>query len=783
MPRRIVYILPLLLGISLFGALVIGIYAEQERHAQKVRLEVFYKLSTLQGSFESGLNTRLQLAEAICSLVMLEPNLDQQVFSSFVRGLLINVSGVRSLELAKDNVTSHQFPMNRGSSPLGMTLLEDSPSDIQELVRRAMRTRQRQIMPPTATGQGEDVIVAATPVLLPGGEAAAPRIYWGVILMRIDANALYREAGMGRLSASLDVALRDPAGSQDGNGILFGRSDVFMMRPVVMSVPVPGGYWQMAAVPNPGWSDSPRLETIAMVGGGAILAVSGLLWATLYFLLNGLSEREKYRDLIQRAKSIILRLDVTGTISFCNEYGERFFGYAPGELVGKPLAGTLTPEKNLDGESMKRFIYRVLQNPAADLFNEAIHTRKTGEMVWVSWANESVLDRNGILVELLCVGTDITDRKLMEEALKQSERQYRMLADNVTDVIMGLDAEGRYTYVSPSDQALRGFGRRDVLSLPMEDFLTPMSGRIFAEGMMTLVGKAEGHKRAPSPSPSLTLDLEFLCADDTTVWLETRFGMLLNDTGELIGFQGVGRDITDRKRMEALRDDVERMARHDLKTPLGAVVGLPGEIRRVGDLSPVQETMLSTIENAGETMLQLINRSLDLFKMESGAYVLQKTSVDVLSVLECIQNETRTIVRAKGISIGKEVLDNPGADVFYLTAEEPLFRSMLSNLLLNALQASPPGGSVTVRLWQAEMVFIAIRNKGEVPDDIREVFFDKYSSAGSEGGSGLGTYSARLVARTHGGEITLDTSVPGETTITVSLPVSAAAVEGEPEAD
>ena len=96
---------------------------------------------------------------------------------------------------------------------------------------------------------------------------------------------------------------------------------------------------------------------------------------------------------------------------------------------------------------------------------------------------------------------------------------------------------------------------------------------------------------------------------------------------------------------------------------------------------------------------------------------------------------------------------------------------MLSNLMMNAFQASPVGGVVTISLSQKENVSITIRNMGEVPMDVREMFFDKYVSSSGAGGSGLGTYSARLIARTHGGDVAVDTSVSGETSVVVNLPL------------
>ncbi len=763
MQRRFAYLIPLFIGLALAGTIAAGLYTEQDRSLQKARLQVFYKLSTIQSGFENALNNRLHLATALKTYVMLNPDIDQETFTSLARGLLSDVTGVRFVELAKDNVITHVFPIQDADRVLGRELAVDFPADIAELTTRAMKTRQRQISAPRSVIEGGKAIVAATPIYLQNPNT---NTYWGLVVMLIDAKVLYREAGLADGSPELDIALRKPKKNNSLSRILYGKSTVFSQAPVIMNVPIPDGYWQLAAVPAGGWQPSPARPYIIFGGSVATLLVTALLTAAMFLLLGRLREREKYRYLVQNAKSIILRIDMAGNITFCNEHAEVFYGYEPGELIGKPLIGTLIPKKNLEGESMKRYIHRLLKNPAAHPFNETMNVCKNGEIVWVAWANESVLTNDGNMVELLSVGTDITDRKLMEEALRQRERQYRVLAENVTDVIWGLDADLRFTFVSPSDETLRGFKRYDVLGRPIQDFLTPASAKHLTDGVQNLQIQASEQ----STPPSMTLDLEFTCEDGSTVWLEHRLGLLENEEGEIIGWQGVGRDITDRKLAEALRDDVERMARHDLKTPLGAVVGLPGEIRRLGNINQAQEAMLDTIEDAGEAMLHLINRSLDLYKMERGTYILHKKSVDTLKLLDSIKAELRTILREKGVSIGIEAkIDNMGTS-FWTTVEEGLFKSLLSNLLLNALQASPEGGFVSVTLERDSDIVITIRNQGEVPPEIRDIFFEKYASNDDSTGSGLGTYSARLIARTHGGDIAVDTDVAGETSVIVTLP-------------
>ncbi|MBI9079615.1 MAG: PAS domain S-box protein [Pseudodesulfovibrio sp.] len=766
MLKRATHIIPLLIGIILAAVISAGYLTEQERHTQKTRLQVFYELSTIQSGFEKALNSRLSLANALKSFICLNPDIDQKHFSALAKGLTTDVNGIRFLELARGNTITHVYPEKGADHILGRKLLKDFPDDIKELTLKSMKTRQGQIAAPRAIPEGGKAIIAATPVYTYNENLNGSEDYWGLIGVLIDANALYREAGLTDASPGLELALRKPETNNNPSTMLLGKESLFDMNPVILNIPISDGYWQMAAIPTEGWPPSPNRPYIIGGGMAGIFMIMASLWAALFMIQGRLKEREKYQRLVQTAKSIILRINMAGDITFCNEHAADFYGFEPNELIGQPVIGTIIPKKNLHGEPMKRFINRLLKNPPAHPFNENINVRKNGEIVWVAWTNEPILDSKGQMVELLSVGTDITDRKLMEEALRQREKQYRLLAENVTDIIWGLDTDSRLTFISPSDETLRGFKRSDVLGRPINDFLTPVSQHRLTEALDILKSQAD----IQAKPPSTILDLEFTCSDGSTVWLENRLGIIFNDEDERIGVQSVARDITDRKLAEALRDDVERMARHDLRTPLGAVVGLPEEIRRLGTLTTTQESMLFTIEDAGNTMLQLINRSLDLFKMERGTYSLKKKPVDVLQVLERIKIETLPVIREKGISVGIDVPGNLTDEHFWATVEIDLFKSMLSNLILNAMQASPESGSVSVTLQRGDDITIIIRNQGEIQKSIRDTFFDKYSSSNGSSGSGLGTYSARLIARTHGGDITADTSTPGETSIIVTLP-------------
>ncbi|MBF0294876.1 MAG: hybrid sensor histidine kinase/response regulator [Magnetococcales bacterium] len=224
-----------------------------------------------------------------------------------------------------------------------------------------------------------------------------------------------------------------------------------------------------------------------------------------------------------------------------------------------------------------------------------------------------------------------------------------------------------------------------------------------------------------------------------------------------------------------LRDDVDQILRHDLKAPLNAIIGLPGVLIENWHLAGERAESIKVIEEAGFRMLEMINRSLDLYKMERGSYPFHPEPVDLLLTLKRILPEIQRLILRKKLTLAVTLQDRPAADGenFMVTGEALLCHSLLANLLKNAVEAAPQQGALTVRLEEGEqLATIRITNPGEVPMEIRATFFDKYVTSGKRQGTGLGTYSARLIATTMGGSIELDTSQSGETTLLVRLPRS-----------
>ena len=224
-----------------------------------------------------------------------------------------------------------------------------------------------------------------------------------------------------------------------------------------------------------------------------------------------------------------------------------------------------------------------------------------------------------------------------------------------------------------------------------------------------------------------------------------------------------------------LREDVERITRHDLKGPLSGIIGFSDLLLEEGRLGEDEEEMVRRINAAGYQILGMINRSLDLYKMESGSYHLQPVTVDLVPVLRRVIGDQRPLVAAKNLRTELSADGQPLAEdaAFAIHGEELLCYSLLANLVGNAMEASPPGEAIRCTLeHRGPDALLHIHNRGAVPAEIRGRFFEKYITAGKDQGTGLGTYSARLMARVQDGDVDMATGETEGTTVTVRLPAA-----------
>ena len=204
-----------------------------------------------------------------------------------------------------------------------------------------------------------------------------------------------------------------------------------------------------------------------------------------------------------------------------------------------------------------------------------------------------------------------------------------------------------------------------------------------------------------------------------------------------------------------LREEMEHITRHDLKNPLMVIMNIPGLLIRQANITDEQKKWLAMIDDAARKMLEMINRSIDLCKMENMTYELHAVPTDALRVTRQIAAAHAGTSQKSGVNLVLRMRGKPASaeDAFMVSAEELLLYSMLSNLVRNALEAAPPGSTVSVSFTDEDAGVISVHNEGAIPEKIRDRFFEKFATSGKPGGTGLGAYSAKLIAKTLGGTI------------------------------
>jgi two-component system sensor histidine kinase/response regulator len=217
---------------------------------------------------------------------------------------------------------------------------------------------------------------------------------------------------------------------------------------------------------------------------------------------------------------------------------------------------------------------------------------------------------------------------------------------------------------------------------------------------------------------------------------------------------------------------VDRIIQRDLKTPLTVIMWVPDMLKSDSNLTESQVQKLDLLNQASLSMIKIMNSSINLIKMERGEYQVQASPVNILTPLYQIKNEMKELLRTKNLNM--EILVNglkpDESDNFTIQGEEILFYTILINLLKNAIEASPDDNKVTVSLKDEKNISLEIHNQGVVPKDISNSFFDKYVTAGKSSGTGLGTYSARLITEAMNGSINMQTSPENGTLITPLFP-------------
>ena len=369
--------------------------------------------------------------------------------------------------------------------------------------------------------------------------------------------------------------------------------------------------------------------------------------------------------------------------------------------------------------------------------------------------------------------------------LADSERRFRLMVESVVDyAIFMLDPEGRVASWNAGAQRIHGYSAAEIIGQHFSRFYPPEDAEARRPQQELDVAAREGRFEEESWRAR---------NDGSTFWASVVVTAVRDDTGKLLGFAKVTRDLTERKRVEGemvrARVEAERANEsksqflanmsHELRTPLNSLLILARLLadNTVGNLNEKQVRFAQTIYASGMDLLALINDLLDLAKIESGAVTaLHVAPVRLDDLRQEIDRTFRQMAQEKGLQFAIDIA--PGLPAAVRTDATRL-KQILKNLLANAFKFTPRG---SVRLRMAprgdSSVAFEVSDTGiGIPPDKQSIIFEAFQQADGStsrlyGGTGLGLSISRELTRLLGGELEL-ASTPGQgSTFTLVLPVS-----------
>lgn len=452
---------PYVIAVLTAGAILVAVLAfdrlEQQRYEKVREARILRSLSNARARLEAELNQRLFLTRGLRAYVSAHPNISVPEFNHLASLLLSqhDISGIRSTQLAKDTVVSHVYPVKGNEEAVTLDLL--NVPEQSAAVQRALDTRATVVAGPVKLVQGGTAFIGRTPIYLtPPGGPPNSGAYWGLTTILIDDAVIFSEAAISQDTDGLQYALRGRDGMGAQGDVFFGDPSVFGSQPSVLDIQIPGGTWQLAAVPLPGvLGGSPNLWLIR-IGGGLLAITAGALAfvATLYnrrraqqrLRETSRQAEAKFEALAENAQDAIVSADRRGNVIYFNKAAQRVFGYSANEALGKPLT-LLMPERFRDQHvtRMNQFMTGGDSNTVTRTM-DAAGMKKDGiefpvEISLGSWTTQGEKFVTAIF-------RDVTERKQIAEAISEQRRFLRQVIDIDPNFIFAKDREGRFTLVN-----------------------------------------------------------------------------------------------------------------------------------------------------------------------------------------------------------------------------------------------------------------------------------------------------------------------------------------------
>jgi PAS domain S-box-containing protein len=360
---------------------------------------------------------------------------------------------------------------------------------------------------------------------------------------------------------------------------------------------------------------------------------------------------------------------------------------------------------------------------------------------------------------------DVTENRLAGQRLREQQERTRLLLRNAPDAFVSIDGEGRVTEWNPQAELVFGISTEEAMGQAMAELIIPATHRDgHAQGLERYLRTGEG------PVLNRRIEIEALRHDGSEFPVELTIYPIRQDGAYT--FSAFIRDISERREIERMKDELISTVSHELRTPLTSLRGFVELMRERDYPRERREEFLAVIHEETMRLSRLLDDFLDIQRTEAGRQDLHLEPLD----LEPVLAETIELFRARSSEHRIELEVEP--ELPPVPADPDRLRQVVVNLLSNAVKFSPAGGAVVLtarRLDDAVEVAVTDRGLG-IPEEALPTLFEKFSRVDRPetrniGGSGLGLNLVKQIVEAHGGEVTVE-SRPGKgSRFSFTLPV------------
>ena len=481
----------------------------------------------------------------------------------------------------------------------------------------------------------------------------------------------------------------------------------------------------------------------------------------------------RLRRAVEASGEVIFMTDSAGTITYVNPEFVRVYGYTPDEIVGHRTPRILKSGAT-SSEEYESFWMELLERQVVR--REFVNRKKDGSLVEIeSSANPIVIDDR--LMGFLAVQRDITDRKVTEAALRDSERRYRVLADAAHDSIFIVNRDAEIEYANAASIEQFGAKRENTIGKRLGDVFSPgVAEEMWREVFTVFTTGTRQYFEAEFETPG------------GTIWLGTWLVPMEGDVADVNAVMGVARDITDRKRLEREFTQAQKMEAvgrlaggiaHDFNNLLTAIVGYSDLLLEGPGADSQMLADLGEIKKAGERASRLTRQLLMFSRKET-------FSPQILDINAVLAELHKMLGRIIGEDIHVDLVMDPALGA--VKADPGQIEQVILNLAVNARDAMPQGGSLRIATAIAQVggefahrpegpvagryVSVSIQDSGcgMTADVLAHVFEPFFTTKPAGKGTGLGLATVYGVVKQSGGHITIDSEPGLGTTVTVYFP-------------